>query len=341
LVPRLPPVARLPDREGWADQACGAGGRSKGVAGWWIEVEYEEERLAGPAAAPVLTPGTHVVARWSPQRAPGEPRLGPKSQDESRSPATSTAKRLIERCGTVRGDYRMLACYRYISPGLEAPGGSVQIGSSAASSSTGGHHRVAGSSVPVDEDRRRRGARRCAEVDARHVEEPSAEPYLELGVVSSVVGERLLHIAFEPNEQEAPHWGLLQRPGLPDHVDTREMRVEFGAPSTHGLRRERASVLFLTGLDRKHPVEHTHVCLLWRRIGSEAAVSHTDCYRGASLPRHLAPGQAPRTPGSRAHWRTLACSKGMSLGVTAWRTMPTRPLMSSGVPPPGSGGGRP
>src|SRR5207244_3573097 len=114
------------------------------------------------------------------------------------------------------------------------------------------------------------------------------------------------------NEQEAPHWGLLQRPGLPDHVDTREMRFEFGPPSTHGLRRERASVLFFTGLDRKHPVEHTHVCLLWRRIGSEAAVSHKDCYRGASLPRHLAPDQAPRTLGSRAHWRTLACSAGPS-----------------------------
>src|SRR5207249_4810579 len=134
----------------------------------------------------------------------------------------------------LHGEHRALACYRYISPGLEAPRAAGQIGSSAASSSTGGHHRVAGSSVPVDEDLRRRRARRCAEVDAGHVEEPSAEPYLELGVVSSVVGERLLHIAFEPNEQEAPHWGLLQRPGLPDHVDTREMRFEFGPPSTHG-----------------------------------------------------------------------------------------------------------
>src|SRR5437667_11215174 len=48
---------------------------------------------------------------------------------------------------------RTLACYRYISPGLEAPRAAGQIGSSAASSSTGGHHRVAGSSVPVDGDR--------------------------------------------------------------------------------------------------------------------------------------------------------------------------------------------
>ena len=101
-----------------------------------------------------------------------------------------------------------------------------------------------------------------AQVDAGDVEDPSTEPRRELGVVSGEVGERLLHIAFEPHEHEAPHGGLLQRPRLPGDAGAREVGLVSGPPSPEGLGRERSSVLLLAGLDREHPVEHTHVRLL-------------------------------------------------------------------------------
>src|SRR5664279_3448575 len=125
--------------------------------------------------------------------------------------------------------------------------------------------RPSGSGSVVDEDRRRRVARRWPQVDPGDIEDSTTEPRRELGVVSSEVGERLLHIAFEPHDHEAPHGGLLQRPRLPGDVPARELRLEARAPSAEGLRRERSSVRFLAGLDREDPVEHTHVRLLWRR----------------------------------------------------------------------------
>ena len=136
-------------------------------------------------------------------------------------------------------------------------------------SSGGGTAAAAGSGVPVDEDGGRRTFRRRGEVDAGDVEDLTTEPLDELGVVGRQVGERLVHVALEPHQDEAPHGGLLQRPGLPGGVSVGVVGGVVRQPSPHGFGREGAAFLFLACLDGKHPVEDTHVRLLWRRVGPD------------------------------------------------------------------------
>src|SRR5436190_13130170 len=126
---------------------------------------------------------------------------------------------------------------------------------------------VRSSGVPVDEDLGRRRGRWYGEVDARHVEDATAEPPHEFGVVIREVVEGVRYIALEPHEEEASHRCLLQRPRLPGVAGPRVVRIEPGPPSSHRLGREGAGIFLLAGLDGEHPVPHTHVRLLW--IGAD------------------------------------------------------------------------
>ena len=56
------------------------------------------------------------------------------------------------------------------------------------------------SGLPIEEELWKRSCWRRGEVDAGQVENPTAKPGLELGIVGRMVDEGSLHIALEPHE---------------------------------------------------------------------------------------------------------------------------------------------
>ena len=60
----------------------------------------------------------------------------------------------------------------------------------------------------------------------------------ELGVVDGEILERLLDVAFEPDDHEVAHRRFLHRPGFPRDVRPRLKRVEVGIAGAEHLGRE-------------------------------------------------------------------------------------------------------
>jgi hypothetical protein len=86
---------------------------------------------------------------------------------------------------------------------LSTPAGELRIRVGSVPPGQGEAHvkrRRVRSGVPVEEDFRRRSVWRRGEVDAGHVENPTAKPRHEIGIIGREVDEGLLHIALEPHE---------------------------------------------------------------------------------------------------------------------------------------------